>query len=179
LSQPQYLIVEAGAPGITALMAEEQVFATSVGSTNSGRQLRYFLLPGEYQLLTRPLKGVVQQGNILVRTLTPYDLEAAMLKSWLIQAGEIQVFQVEVTTASTVGVGVETESDLLYAELRDQDFHLLANGPLMLKDLDAGTYLLIVQTSLPDAAPVQYRPVVYGHHGSDQGIPDDVLKEYQ
>lgn len=179
LTQPQYIVVEAGAPGITALVSQEQVLATSVGSANDGRQLRYFLQPGDYQLWTRPLQDVVQQGNIRMQTMTPYDLDAAMLKPWLIQTGEIQVFRFEVTTASTVGVGVETESDRLDAELRDQQFQLIADGPLLLKDLDAGEYLFIVQTSLPDASLVQYRPVVYGHHGSDQGIPDDVLKEYQ
>ena len=164
---------------INALVGEERVLASSVGSTNAGHQLRYFLQPGDYQLWSRPLKGVIQQGNIRVQTTTPYGLDSAMLKPWLIQSDETQLFRFEVTTTATVGVGIETESDRLSAELRDHDFRLLANGPLMLKELDAGEYLFIVRTSSTDSAPVQYRPVVYGHKGSDQGIPDDVLKEYR
>ena len=102
-----------------------------------------------------------------------------MLKPWLIQADEIQVFRFQVTTESTVGGGVQTESDRLQAELRDQHFQLLSSGPLMLKELDAGEYLVSVYISQPNTPPVQYRPVVYGHRGSKQGIPAEVLQEYQ
>lgn len=179
LAEPQYVVIEADAPGMMALVADNQVLASSIGSRAAGHHLRYFLPAGKYALWTRPLQGVAQQGAIRMQAVTPYDLDGAMLKSWLIAPGETQVFRFDVATESTVGVGVETESDRLWAELRDEAFTLLASGPLMLEKLDAGTYLCIVRPNADGAAPVRYRPVVYGHTGSDQGIPDDVVKEYQ
>jgi hypothetical protein len=76
-------------------------------------------------------------------------------------------------------VGVQTESDRLQATLLDRQSQIVAKGPFILQTLDAGEYLFIVRTISPDSPPVQYRPVVFGHHGSQQGIPADVLKEYQ
>ena len=46
LKHPAYIIVDADKPGVTALLADQKVLATSVGSSDKGRQLRYFLPPG-------------------------------------------------------------------------------------------------------------------------------------
>jgi len=180
LTSPQYIIAETESPGITAILGQNRVLATSVGSSSNGRQLMYFLQPGEYQMWTRPLKGLVQQGRLRLQKITPQLLDSdAASKTWLIHSGEIQVFRFQVTTKATVGVGVQTESDRLQARLFDGQSTLLATGPLVFQELEVGEYLFTVRTSRSSSSPVQYRPVVFGHHGSLQGIPADVMKQYQ
>lgn len=178
-AQSVYMIAASDTPGVTALVRQNQVLASTTGSASSGRQIEYFLKPGEYELWTRPLNGLSQQGTLRVSMLTPTDLDAATAISWLIRSGETQVFRFQVTTTSKVGVGVRTESDQLQTALFDREFNQMATGPLILKKLPAGEYLFTVQTLSAETPPVQYRPVIFGHHGSQQGIPPDVLKEYQ
>jgi hypothetical protein len=180
VERPTYIIAETEAPGITAILSQNRVLTTSAGSQNKGRQLDYFLQSGDYQLWTRSVKGLAQQGELRLHKVVPYVLDLdATSKTWLIRSGETQVFQFEVTTKSKVGVGVQTESDKLEAMLFDRQFTPIAKGPLIFKDLDAGEYILTVNTSEPNPMPVQYRPVVYGHHGSKRGIPADVMEQYQ
>ena len=180
VAQPTYIIAETEAPGVTAFVSQNRVIATSAGSQQKGRQLDYFLQPGDYQLWTRPFKGLAQQGALRLRNVAPAPIEPEeTVKTWLIRSGETQVFRFDVTTKAQVGVGVRTESDKLEAALYDRQFAPIAVGPLMFKELDAGEYILAVRTTEPAAALVQYRPVVFGHHGSKQGIPADVMQEYQ
>jgi hypothetical protein len=122
----------------------------------------------------------MQQGKLRLQKITPQPLDSdAASRTWLIHSGEIQVFRFQVTTKATVGVGVQTESDRLQTKLLDKQFKLLATGPLVFQELEAGEYLFTVRTISPSSPPVQYRPVVFGHHGSLQGIPAEVIKEYQ
>ena len=74
LKQPAYIIADADGPGVTALLADQKVLITNVGSSNKGRQLRYFLPPGDYQLWTRPLAGTTQAGNIHLLKVFPKPL---------------------------------------------------------------------------------------------------------
>lgn len=180
VTAPRLILAEADAPGMTAIRDQHRVLTTSVSGDRRGRQAVYFLAPGEYQLWTRPLTGLPQQGALRVRQLAPEPLESAQTSTWrLIAAGETQVFRFEVSAEADVGVGVQTESDELAVRLFDTDFQEVATGPLIFGRLQPGPYLLLV-TPLPDAAkPVQYRPVVYGHRGSQQGIPDEVLEQYR
>ena len=62
LKRPAYIIADADGLGVTALLADQKVLATSVGSSNKGRQLRYFLPPGDYQLWTRRWKEQHRRG---------------------------------------------------------------------------------------------------------------------
>ena len=113
LKHPAYIIVDADKPGVTALLADQKVLATSVGSSDKGRQLRYFLPPGDYQLWTRPLEGTTQAGNIRLLKVVPKPLDTASENPRLIRPGEIQVFTFDVTVKGKVGVGIRTESDQL------------------------------------------------------------------
>ena len=62
LERAAYIVADADAPGVTALLADQKVLIKSVGSGNKGRQLRYFLPQGDYQLWTRPLTETTQAG---------------------------------------------------------------------------------------------------------------------
>ena len=94
----------------------------------------------------------------------------------LIRPGEIQVFRFYVQEQGNVGVGLKTENDSLEAQLFDEKSHLVATGPLVLKKLPPGTYLLVVKTR---HVPVQYRPVILGTKGSRKGVPDDVIQKFK
>ena len=188
LKRPAYIIADADAPGITALLADQKVLTKSVGS-NKGpdsigilvtrdRQLRYFLSPGDYQLWTRPLKDTTQRGSIRLRTVFAKPLDAASDSLRLIRPGEIQVFTFSVTVKGKVGVGIRTGNDQLDAKLFDSKFKPLASSPVMIQELEVGEYLLTVEPVPQASAPIQYTPVVLGNTGGKQEIPEEVIGEY-
>ena len=188
LKRPAYIIAEADGLGVTALLADQKVLATSVGSSASpdsvgilatrDRQLHYFLPPGDYQLWTRPLAGTTQAGNIRLLKVFPKPLDTASDKPRLIRPGEIQVFTFNVTVKGKVGVGIRTESDQLDAKLFDSQFKRLASSPVMIQELELGEYLLTVETIPQASGPIQYTPVVLGHTGSRLEIPEEVIGGY-
>ena len=178
LERPAYIIADADGPGVTALLADQKILATSIGSSNKGRQLRYFLPQGDYQLWTRPLEGTTQTGNIRLLKVFPKPLNTASDSPRLIRPGEIQVFAFSVTVKGKVGVGIRTESDELDAKLFDSQFKLLASSPVMIEELELGEYLLTVETIPQAPAPIQYTPVVLGHTGGRQEIPEEVIGKY-
>ena len=177
LKHSAYIIADADAPGITALLADQKVLTTSVGSSK-GRQLRYFLPSGDYQLWTRPLKGTAQAGHIRLLKVFPKPLDAASEAPRLIRPGETQVFAFDVTVRGKVGVGIRTESDQLDAKLYDSQFRLLASSPVMIQELEHGEYLLSVETIPEASVPIQYTPVVLGNTGGRQEMPEEVIGEY-
>ncbi len=178
LKRPAYIIADADGPGVTALLADQKVLATSIGSNNKGRQLGYFLPRGDYQLWTRPLKGTTQTGNIRLLKIFPKSLDTASDKPRLIRPGEIQAFTFSVTVKGKVGVGIRTESDKLDARLFDSQFKRLASSPVMIQELELGEYLLTVETIPQASGPIQYTPVVLGNTGGRQEIPEEVIGEY-
>lgn len=177
LDRPAYIVAEADVPGITALLADQKVLTTSVGSSK-GRRLRYFLATGDYQLWTRPLKDTTQTGSIRLLKVFPKPLETISDNPRLIRPGEIQVFTFRVTVKGKVGVGVRTESDQLAATLFDSQFESLASSPVMIQELEPGDYLLTVETIPQASTPIQYTPMVLGHTGGRQEIPEEVIGEY-
>ena len=190
LKRPAYIIADADGLGVTALLADQEVLMTSVGSSNSkdpdpigslatrDRQLRYFLPPGDYQLWTRPLKGTTQAGNIRLLKIFPKPLDTASDNPRLIRPGEIQAFKFNVTVKGKVGVGIRTESDQLDAKLFDSQFKRLASSPVMIQELELGEYLLTVETTPQASAPIQYTPLVLGHTGGRLEIPEEVIGKY-
>ena len=178
LERAAYIIADADGQGVTALLADQKILTASIGSSDKGRQVRYFLPPGDYQLWTRPLEGTTQAGNIRLLTVFPKTLDTASDSPRLIRPGETQVFTFRVTVKGKVGVGMRTENDQLDAKLFDNQFKLLASSPVMIQELELGDYLLTVETIPQASAPIQYTPVVLGHTGGRQEIPEEVIGEY-
>ncbi len=178
LDHPAYIVADADEPGVTALLADKKVLVTRIGSSNKGRQLRYFLPAGDYQLWTRPLEGTMQMGAMHFLKIFPKSLETASDSPRLIRPGEIQVFTFRVTVKGKVGVGIRTESDQLAATLFDSQFKQLASSPVMIQELEPGDYLLTVETIPQASTPIQYTPMVLGHTGGRQEIPEEVIGGY-
>ena len=178
VKRPAYIIADADGSGVTALLADQKVVATSVGSSNKGRLLRYFLPSGDYQLWTRPLEGTTQAGNIHLLKVFPKPIDTPSDNPRLIRPGEIQVFKFNVTVKGKVGVGIRTESDQLDAKLFDSQFKRLAASPVMIQELELGEYLLTVETIPQASGPIQYTPVVLGNTGGRLEIPEEVIGKY-
>ena len=117
-------------------------------------------------------------GNLRLLTVFPKPLDTTSDSPRLIRPGEIQVFTFNVTVKGKVGVGIRTESDQLDAKLFDSQFKRLASSPVMIQELEPGDYLLTVETIPLASAPIQYTPVVLGHTGGRQEIPEGVIGEY-
>ncbi|MDJ0839532.1 MAG: hypothetical protein QNK37_23635 [Acidobacteriota bacterium] len=135
-----------------------------------------FLDPGSYNLSARPLAGDSKTKTLTVSLLEPIPFGGEEpVPERLIASGETEVFRFTVTEYAKVGVGLSAHADRLTADLFDTGSQHLGSGPFLLRELDAGDYLLVVRAGGP---PVRYRPVVYGHLGPGNQIPDDVLRDY-
>ena len=55
LERPAYIIADADGSGVIALLADQKVVTTSIGSSNKGRQLRYFSTAGGLSTLDTPI----------------------------------------------------------------------------------------------------------------------------
>ena len=171
-----YISVETLVPTAMALLSDQEVLYISAVAFRTGHQLNHYLPSGTFRLLTRPLPGA-GPGILTLKTISPTLLEEEKESAMqLIRPGEIQVFRFYVQEQGNVGVGLKTENDSLEAQLFDEKSHLVATGPLVLKKLPPGTYLLVVKTR---HVPVQYRPVILGTKGSRKGVPDDVIQKFK
>jgi len=184
LENSGYMNVETLEPTAMALLSGEQMLYMSVSAFRGDHRLSYYLPAGTYRLWTRVLAGAApvgaagNYGNLHLNIITPTVLEEGQdSEMQIIRPGEIQVFRFVVETEGTVnvGVGLKTESDSLDAQVFDEQSRLVSTGPLMVKELAPGTYLLVVKTR---DIPVQYRPVLLGAKGSREGVPHEVIQKY-
>lgn len=185
LSSPCFISVETPVPTALALVSGNDVLYMSIAAFRVGHRLSYYLPAGTYQIISRILPapgapgagGGGSVGTLVLKTIIPSPLaEGKECPVQIIRPGELQVFRFNVEAEGSVGVGLKTESDTLDAHLLDEKSRPVASGPLILKELPPGTYLLVVETH---DVPVQYRPVILGAKGSREGVPDDVIENYK
>ena len=165
-------------PGVMGLFAGDRPLAVRARNKADSDKLFDMLEPGDYSLYTRPLPGHFQEGRVFMQRIKPQALETLPKeKDLLIEAGGMHVFSFTVKSAGKIGVGLKSESDGLDAWLYDSEMSFLEEGTLIIRDMAAGEYFLIVGLET-EVAPIRYRPVVLGSEGSLQQIPDDVLRGY-
>ena len=177
IALPDFGLLAAGitSPGALGLFTGNKPLAIRAGNDPGSNWFFIMLGPGDYSLYTRPLLGHFQEGQVFMQLVKPQALEPLQTeKDMLIGAGGLQVFRFTVTRTGKVGIGLISESDGLDAWLCNREMSVLQKGTLIIRDLEAGEYFLIVAA----ASPLRYRPVVLGSEGSLQQIPDDVLREY-
>jgi len=185
LEKSSYVSLETLEPTAMALMSGDQILYMSTEASRSGHRLNHYLPAGTYLLWTRLLPGTGPSGaagnygNLILKIIIPTILEEGReSKMQILRPGEIQVFSFTVETEGTVnvGVGLKTEIDSLEAQVFDNQSRLVSTGPLMVKKLSPGTYLMVVKTR---DIPVQYRPILLGAKGSREGVPHEVVQKYK
>ena len=76
-----------------------------------------------------------------------------------------------------IGTGVRAEPDLIAARLLDRAGIELAKGVLIQRQVEAGSYFLLVE-SPPDSRAIKLRPALVGVAKPDSGPPPDVRQSY-
>ena len=174
LDEPTWLRIDTDVAGKTMLSRDNLVLYQSASADPLKCSLEAFLPSGTYGLHAWPLPGQPAQGTRHLQRIRPQLLDENMAAR-LIADSEVHVYRFNVAVAGKVGVGLKTESDRLMARLFDASSQLLASGPFVLRQLEAGDYLLVVEAR---GAPVSYQPLVYGNNGPGSRIPDEVLLQY-
>lgn len=174
-SDSSLLSASAGGAGYLAVFGPDGELLRAAASTD-GQNVLVPAKRGLYRILVRPFGGLSRNGSASASTGNVTSIEASGPgRERLIVPGERHVYRFSLKTASKVGVGVEGEKDSLAAALYDADLRPVDSGPLMLGDLEAGDYYLVVESG---GGTVRYAPVFYGLEGSRTGVPDEVIATF-
>jgi hypothetical protein len=179
LAKPQLVVIRHTVGGVTYIQKGKEIVAGKTAKNTIGRQVVHYLDAGDYQIITKPLLGLFQSGKMTVNQYSPEPLletENLPLKK-LLPPDEFHLFTIDLGQISQIGVGVQTASDNIAAQLYDEDFKIINEGPLMFNQLESGRYILMLH-SVNTEAPILYQPLLYGSNGSDQGIPQSVIEGY-
>jgi hypothetical protein len=177
MRQDGFADISTTAPGLIALYKNGRVLEVSAGTDDTERKIVRRLSRGSYEILSRPLADIPQAGILNLAQIESIDITSGNGgKKYFIGKGEVHVFRFLVSEPGTVGIGLEVENDSLRAELYDAGSQRLGEGTLLFRSLDKGYYYLVVYGA---SVPVQYTPLLYGHQGSDAGVPSDIIDRYK
>ena len=179
LADPQLVVIRHTMGGITYIQKDKEIVAGKTAKNAIDRQVIHYLNAGNYQIITKPLPGLIQSGKMTVNQYTAEPLletkNQPLLK--LLTPGEFHLFYINIAQNSRIGVGVQAESDDISAELYDEDFNKINDGPIMFNRLDFGRYIFVIH-SLSSKTPILYQPLLYGSEGSERGIPQSIIEQY-
>jgi hypothetical protein len=120
-----------------------------------------------------PLSGTLDLTRAPVRPAREGLGDAAA-----VAPGDAVLFGFTLKAATRIGIGVRAEPDIAGLTLLDANGQTLATGAAMLRDLQAGSYLL--QASVPPDAPTTLiRPAFVGLVPRPNGPPPDVIAMYR
>ena len=177
-AQPVIVHLRVPGPAITILMRGSGPPEVRLHESNCSLDAWLPAGPSSIRLRSPGRPGVAPSGNaaeVSFDTVTP--IREGLGPEVLLPAGASRTFSFSTTRKGAVGLGVRASSDLLACELQDASGHALANGFVMMRDLDPGTYLLFVRVPA-GANPVRLRPALAGVELPDTGPPAEVVRAY-
>jgi hypothetical protein len=148
----------------------------AAGGPDGGRRIVASLPAGDYRVLAAPIAAAPQTEPLIFSAIEPIELTGAEAPYRFIGPGEEALYVFQVIAASRVGVGVRAEADGPVVELLDAQFTSFGTGRVLFRELDPGRYFLRVTGG---DEPVLYAPVLYGHQGSLDTVPRDVIEQYR
>ena len=179
LAEPQLLVIDHSVGGLTYIQKDKTIVAGKTSKNVAGRQIVHYLEAGDYQIITKPLTGLTQNGKMTISLYPPeslFETEHLQLNK-LLTPNEFHLFTFELDQSSHIGCGVNTEFDNIQAQLFNGQFQKISEGPLMVNHLETGRYILIVHSENTDETML-YQPLLYGTKGMEQRMPPAVLEGY-
>lgn len=170
VSEPAYYRFQLDQPGIMGILQKNSLKAFAVGPQN---QIGTILPPGEYALVIRPLSFCRELPKLtwdIQRMIPAKDAAQALLGS-----NASQVYRFQLKEKSKVGLGIQSSTDQLRGQLLSFDGKELAQGPLIIKSLNPGTYAFVV---FNPSTPAVFKPLFFGLEGSHSEIPQEILNSY-
>jgi hypothetical protein len=130
-----------------------------------------------WRLLVRSFGGAPLSGT-LVWTFAPAPtLTEGVGPETLVQPGEARAFRVELAADGELGVGLQTEAEVLECALLDSRHAIVADGCQQFGRFAKGTYWLRVKAPA-DVGARRFRPVVFGLRGAEIEVPDEWLRDF-
>jgi hypothetical protein len=175
------VVLESGSIGLLRLETADRrsvpgLPREAVGGPDGGRRIVASLPAGRYRVLAAPIAAAPQTEALIFSAIQPIELTGAEAPYRFIGPGEEALYVFQVIAASRVGVGVRAEADEPVVELLDAELASLGTGRVLFRELDPGRYFLRVTGG---DEPVLYAPVLYGHRGSLDSVPRDVIEQYR
>jgi hypothetical protein len=130
-----------------------------------------------WRLLVRSF-GAAPLSGTLAWTFSPAStLSEGVGEETLVQPGEARVFRVDLASDGELGVGLQSDAEVLDCALLNVRHEVVADGCQQFGRYEKGTYWLRVEAPI-DVAPRRFRPVVFGLKGADIDVPDDWLRDF-
>lgn len=159
-------------PGLLALHQEGHPLLVNTGGGFQGPELTTFLQPGTYDLITRGF-GFNSSPVLSWSQLSIENISQATQR--FMAAHESHIFQFQISEKTKVGLGIKSEHGLIQGELLNAVGQKLAEGPLIIQELDPGTYFFAIHNGKSAAV---YEPQIFGLDGSQAQIPEHLVRQY-
>ncbi len=151
--------------------------APMITSHPEGAWLPMFFPSGRGTLELRPLEGKNLWGFGSFLTVLPESLGEGPNGELFLGRGEARLFSFEVQRAGPVGIGIQSSSGTVEADLYDHQGNLLAKGLAMMPKLEPGLHYIVVSVP-PEGAPGNARIAIVGLEQPGSGPPPDVVHNY-
>jgi hypothetical protein len=130
-----------------------------------------------WRLFVRGFGGAPLSGTLAWNFTPAVTLAEGVGQEALVQPGESRVFRFELAADGELGIGLQTDAEVLDCALLDASHAIVADGCQQFGRFDKGTYWLRVEAPV-DVAPHRFRPVVFGLKGADIDVPDEWLRDF-
>jgi len=130
-----------------------------------------------WRVLVRRFGGAPVSGTLSWSFSPAPTLAEGVGPDTLVLPGEARAFRVELAADGELGIGLQTDAEVLECALLDAAHRVVDEGCQQFARHDKGTYWLRVAAP-DDAGPRRFRPVVFGLKGAALDVPDEWLRDF-
>ncbi len=159
-----------GAVAFRLRMEKEQsrVWIQAAGS-------RTLFIPGRGRLDILPLDP---PARVTLEAIQVDEASEGLGREILLAPGEAHGARFFIPERRTIGVGVRSDPDAATVELFDDAGKCLDRGLILMHELEAGQYILIIRAGLDADTPLRLRPALVGIKGPPSGPPAELIHSY-
>jgi hypothetical protein len=171
------LLATDGVCGVERVVARDTQVVASEG-TGDGCDLSVVVdSDSAWRLVVRGFAGAPLSGTVAWTFSQALVLHEGVGPAVYVQPGEARAFRLDLTADGELGIGVQSDADVLECVLLDAATRVVEDGCQQFGRRALGTYWLRVRAPL-NAGPRSFRPVVFGLKGAEIDVPDSFLRDF-
>ena len=173
--QSAMIHMRADAPVLLRLQRPDQ--PAEVVAYQNGGTLSWYAPKGRSVIQVQSANRGKLNANLDFTLSGIHALQEGLGEPHTLAPGDSMLFSFKLQTTTQIGVGVRAEKDLLACALLNSQGKELGQGVVQMHELNAGTYLLRVESS-PKNPGIRFQPALVGSTPPQKGPPEDVIKQY-